>query len=340
MVQKPFRTQVRDALLPKVPRALSRNFRSLDEAQQQRLTESLNQHYFSLPENRYGLSWEDYQGLETARSDMQTQMLARLEEQRATVAPWLHQARPLAGLEVLEIGCGTGCSTVALAEQGARVTAIDINESSLAVARERCALHGLEAEFQRANAEALQTTFGARRFDAVVLVAVLEHMTLLERLSAMNGAWELLRPGGLWVCSETPNRLWYFDDHTSLLPFYSWLPDDLAFRYSRFSPRSGFNAGFREATPEAALEFLRQGRGVSYHEFDLTLGKAQELNVVSSLPVFLRERSPFLALRWRLSIQSRYEAFLRKVGPPLHPGFYQSSLYLVIQKPGPIEIRR
>ena len=117
MVQKPFRTQLRDALLPQVPRALSRNFRSLDQAQQQRLTESLNEHYFSLAENRYGLSWEDYQRLETARSDMQIHVLARLEEQRATVAPWLHQARPLAGLEVLRVSSmlaamasGTGCA--------------------------------------------------------------------------------------------------------------------------------------------------------------------------------------------------------------------------------------
>ena len=331
---KHLRTQIRDAVLPRVPQSVSKNFRSLDSAGRQRLTECLNEHYFSQAENRYGLSPEDYRRLETAGSDMETQVLSWLEKQRRAVVPWLHDARPLAGLEVLELGCATGCSTVALAEQGARVTAIDVNPNSLEVAKTRCALYGLSAEFLCVNAADLGTAVSSPRYDVVVLFAVLEHMTHAERMASMVDTWELLRPGGLWVISETPNRLWYFDDHTSLLPFYSWLPDDLAFEYSRMSPRSGFNAAFREVSSSATMEFLRHGRGVSYHEFDLTLGKAGDLNVLSSLPLFLRAHSPLLALQWRLSIQSRYEAILRKVGPKLHRGFYQSNLHLVIQKPG------
>jgi len=236
---KHLRAQIRDAVLPKVPRALSMNFRNLDQAGRQRLTDCLNEHYFSQAENRYGLSPEDYRRLETAGSDMETQVLSWLEKQRRTVVPWVHDARPLPGMEVLELGCATGCSTVALAEQGARVTAIDVNQKSLEVAKTRCALYGLSAEFLCVNAANLSTALSSRQFDVVVLFAVLEHMTHAERMASMVETWELLRPGGLWVISETPNRLWYFDDHTSLLPFYSWLPDDLAFEYSRMSPRSG-----------------------------------------------------------------------------------------------------
>ena len=36
---------------------------------------------------------------------------------------------------------------------------------------------------------------------------------------------------------ETPNRLLWWDHHTSILPFYGMLPDDLAIAYADRSPR-------------------------------------------------------------------------------------------------------
>ena len=61
-----------------------------------------------------------------------------------------------------------------------------------------------------------------------------------ERLQAIADTWTMLRPGDLWCVIETPNRLWHTDTHTALLPFYHWLPDDLAFKYARFSQRTNF----------------------------------------------------------------------------------------------------
>jgi len=142
----------------------------------------------------------------------------------------------------------------------------------------------------------------------------------------------MLPQGGLWVIIETPNRLWHFDGHTSKLPFYSWLPDHLAFDYSKFSPREGFNQSYKTLSKESMHEFLRRGRGLSYHEFDLTLKKTENLKVISSLQLFLRNQSLLWRAKWRFSVNYRFESVLLKVGPNIHRGFYQPGLNLIIEK--------
>ena len=130
------------------------------------------------------------------------------------------------------------------------------------------------------------------------------------------------------VIAETPNRLWFFDSHTSNLPFYHWLPDRLAFDYARFSPEDNFNNLFDKFDKGSEELFLRRGRGMSYHEIDLAIAPAQELNVVSSL-------STFQGIRYRLkrSVRERkYKSLLRPVSPGLHEGFFDEYLYLIIKK--------
>jgi S-adenosylmethionine-dependent methyltransferase len=78
--------------------------------------------------------------------------------------------------------------------------------------------------------------------------------------------------------------------------------------------------------------FLRRGRGVSYHEFDLTFGKAEHLKVLSSLTGFLRRQSVRAQVgAWR-SLEGRYERLLKRVGPAIHEGFYHRNLDLIIEK--------
>jgi len=71
-------------------------------------------------------------------------------------------------------------------------------------------------------------------FNFIIFYASLEHMTSLVN------AWSLLSNNGVLCVIEAPNRLWYFDSHTSGLPFYYWLPDEIAIKYSRFSSRRKF----------------------------------------------------------------------------------------------------
>ena len=283
----------------------------------------------SLREN-YHVGWRDETRMprEAYENDVREHLVRRLESDRRSIVPWLDAAGPLRGARVLEIGCGTGSSTLAIAEQGAKVTGIDIDEGALAVARDRFRVYGLDADLRALNAGALKETFGTGAFEVIVFFACLEHMTVPERLASLREGWEMLPAGGLLVVVETPNRLWYFDDHTSLLPFFHWLPDDLAFQYSRYSPREEFRDLYREHDAESHLHFLRRGRGVSFHELDMAIGPARDLDVVSSLSTFQGLR--YAARRSRLD--RSYKRLLRRVAPALHEGFCDRTLYLIIRK--------
>jgi len=307
------------------PRRIDANFRTLGGPEFDSLELSLRNNYFAgCPEEYLLTDW--------GKRDLEDHLFRRLDADRAMTVPWLDAARPLRGASILEIGCGTGSSTVALAEQGAEVTAVDVNAGSLAVARERCRAYGLDVSFAHANATEVYKRFAGRRFDYIIFYAALEHMTMGERLSAMKTTWQMLPAGGLWCVIETPNRLWYYDAHTSLLPFHMWLPDDLAFEYSRFSPRYNYRELYREYTDEARLHFLRRGRGVSFHEFELTMKPAGALRIKSSLDVTNRGGGLLARLKWRFSNEGRYISLLRRIAPELHEGFLQSSLYLIIEK--------
>jgi SAM-dependent methyltransferase len=252
----------------------------------------------------------------------------RLRRDRMKIIPWLDHTRHLEGVRVLEVGCGNGTSTVALAEQGAQVIGLDVASTQDAAAL--VAAHGLHAELITANA----TSIAELGIDAVAWVmfwASLEHMTVDERLASLAAAWSILPTAGLLTVIETPNRLWFNDSHTSWLPFFNWLPDEIAFSYSRYSPRGGFNDLYRHLDDDQLLAFQRRGRGVSFHEFHLALG--HDLDIVSCLQLERRRRNPLRAAGWRVSAAGRYEHLLRSAAPQVPPSFLQPFLYLTLRKP-------
>lgn len=308
-----------------VPSRVRANFKTINKTKIDLIEHSLRNHYFAG-------SPEGYLSTEWGRNDLENHLSRRLETDRNVIIPWLDEVRPLRDTSILEIGCGTGCSTVALAEQGAKVTAIDVDEKSLVVASERCRAYGLEADLVQANATEVKRLFSGRKFDYIIFYAALEHMTVAERLAAMRETWEMLAVGDLWCVIETPNRLWYYDEHTSLLPFHMWLPDELAFAYSQFSPRDNYRELYRDYTEEARLHFLRRGRGVSFHEFELAMKPVGALKIRSSLDVTKRRRGLLGLAKRRFSDEYCYTSLLRRIVPELHDGFLQSFLYLIIEK--------
>jgi SAM-dependent methyltransferase len=134
----------------------------------------------------------------------------RLEDQAATLVDLLHHdtAYP-AGSSVLEAGCGVGAQTVTLAQSSpeARITSIDISESSLAEARGRAERAGVtNVEFRQADV--FELPFEPETFDHVFVCFLLEHLswpvTALERLR------DLLRPGGTITVIEGDHGSAYF----------------------------------------------------------------------------------------------------------------------------------
>ncbi len=257
--------------------------------------------------------------------------LERLACDRVEVVPWLDATRSLRDVDILEIGCGTGASTFALCEQAARVMAVDVDQSVIDDARRHLEGAGLHADFRCANAAEVDHADGVD-FDWVIFWASLEHMLIVERVASLRAAWNLLSPGGLLTLIETPNRLWPVDSHTSQLPFFSWLPDALAFDYATFSQRATFGGGVYTDPAGQMLEFLRRGRGVSFHEFDLALGDHRRLEVRSCMQLDRRAANPARRVGWALSTAGRTERALRQYAPSTHRAWFQPFLYLTLAK--------
>src|SRR5947208_3258602 len=233
-----------------VPRRLSSNFTSASADSERRLAAVLREHDIDPAVHE-----------PTAAS--------RLRRDRVAVIPWLDRTRALRSSRILEVGCGRGASTVALAEQGAELIALDRSAGAIRIAEIRSTGHGLPVEFLEGDAAELDRVLGDRSVDWIIFWASLEHMTVPERLDALAAAWRTLPAGGILTLVETPNRLWFTDSHTSYLPYFHWLPDDLARRYSQFSPRAVVRQLGAENPERGLRDLLRSGRGVSFHEFDL-----------------------------------------------------------------------
>lgn len=265
-------------------------------------------------------------------ADLHEHLTGRLHDDRYSVIPWLDDAYPLDGATVLEIGSGTGVSAIALGEQGARITGVDVNSAALSVAEERCKAYDINADFHCLNGAELQHAFSNRTFDLVIFFAVLEHMTLAERIASIRTTWDLTRRGGIWCVVETPNRLWFHDGHTSFENFYHWLPDQLATRWGTRSRRGIFSEAL--STPEGidATDFYRWGRGASFHEFDLALGDSRRLAIVSNKQDFLRRRIPALFTYSLFSRARAFERLLESLEPEINPGFFRQYLDLAIRK--------
>ena len=117
--------------------------------------------------------------------------LPALEE--PIVRQWLGEP---AGLEVLDLGCGTGRHALWLAEAGAKVTAVDFSHGMLAEARSKSSADGV-CFVQHDLHDPLP--FTADEFDAVVSGLVLEHLRDLTAFFAE--ARRVLKPSGRAVVS-------------------------------------------------------------------------------------------------------------------------------------------
>ncbi|QOV45821.1 class I SAM-dependent methyltransferase [Streptomyces chromofuscus] len=112
---------------------------------------------------------------------------------------WARRLRswlPRTAGDVLDLGCGTGSLSLLAAEDGHRVTGVDLSPAM--VERARAKLAGRDAVFLLGDAAA--PPVGQRRFDVVLVRHVL--WTLPDPGRALRHWRELLRPGGRLVLVE------------------------------------------------------------------------------------------------------------------------------------------
>ncbi len=106
------------------------------------------------------------------------------------------------GKKLLDVGCGGGIRAEALAQNGAEVTAIDMAEMSLEVARLHLQESGLEVDYRLTTVEDFAAT-SPGAFDIVTCLEMLEHVP--DPASVVSACCRLLRPGGKLLLS-TLNR--------------------------------------------------------------------------------------------------------------------------------------
>lgn len=109
---------------------------------------------------------------------------------------------PLNNSEVLDIGCGGGILSEAMAKQGADVTAIDASEENIAIASTHAAKNQLEINYQISLAEAFAEKNEAK-FDLITCMELLEHVP--EPDSIIQACSKMIKPGG-HVMFSTINR--------------------------------------------------------------------------------------------------------------------------------------
>lgn len=117
-------------------------------------------------------------------------------------ANFIDQHSPVAGKTVLDVGCGGGILTEALAQRGATASGIDMGEAPLAVARLHAQQSGLDIDYRQITAEDLAEQEPGQ-YDIVTCLEMLEHVP--DPASIVTACARLVRPGG-HVYFSTINR--------------------------------------------------------------------------------------------------------------------------------------
>lgn len=111
--------------------------------------------------------------------------------------------QPLAGLRVLDIGCGGGLVAEPLTRLGARVTGIDPTSELIQVAQAHAEEAGLEIAYEATTLETVADR--GQRFDLVLALEVVEHVPDLPLFLAALA--QATRPGGLVILSTLSRTL-------------------------------------------------------------------------------------------------------------------------------------
>ncbi|MFP4159714.1 MAG: bifunctional 2-polyprenyl-6-hydroxyphenol methylase/3-demethylubiquinol 3-O-methyltransferase UbiG [Desulfobacterales bacterium] len=117
---------------------------------------------------------------------------------------YIRQKTGISGRQILDVGCGGGILSEAMAACGARVTGVDLSQEVLEAAEEHASVSGLDIDYRRISAEELaEKTPG--RFDLVVCMELLEHVPRPDLI--VNACAVLAKPGGHLFFS-TISRTW------------------------------------------------------------------------------------------------------------------------------------
>ncbi len=106
---------------------------------------------------------------------------------------YVERAGPLSGKSILDVGCGGGLLSEAMASSGARVTGLDLTQDLIDVARLHALETGVAVEYRVESAEQHAASHAAG-YDTVTCMEMLEHVP--DPAVAVAALAKLVRPGG------------------------------------------------------------------------------------------------------------------------------------------------
>ena len=114
----------------------------------------------------------------------------------------------ISGLNILEFGCNFGASSIVLAQMGANVTAIDVNQDYVKLAKKNAAQYQLQDKINFIHVEDTQTLpLETAQFDLVVANSVLEYVPHQILKNVLRGIVRVLKIGGDIQILSTSSRL-------------------------------------------------------------------------------------------------------------------------------------
>jgi 2-polyprenyl-6-hydroxyphenyl methylase/3-demethylubiquinone-9 3-methyltransferase len=184
--------------------------------------------------------------------------------------------RPLAGLSVVDVGCGGGLVTEPMARMGAKVTGLDAAPEAIAAAKGHALGVCREIDYRVGTSEEVAAE-GKAQFDVVLALEIVEHVADLNAF--LVSCASLVKPGGLLIVS-TINRT----------------PEAFAFAI-------------------VAAERILRWVPVGSHDYD-KLVKPEELHAALNGLMGLEVRGPYgisykpLSGKWELGLDSRINYFM------------------------------
>lgn len=116
-----------------------------------------------------------------------------LHDMNPVRANYIDEKSPVAGIRLLDVGCGGGILCEAMAHRGADVTGIDMGKAPLEVAELHKLEHQLTIDYQLSTAEEFAEKH-AGTFDVVTCLEMLEHVP--DPGSVIQACAKLCKPGG------------------------------------------------------------------------------------------------------------------------------------------------